>query len=100
MRRYRPRKLAAPVTVLHTPLSTTLGGRDLGWARHVTGPLRTRPIPGEHQYIFTEPAVHGLATALADELERLGYGSPAPAGGENLPCAPPGPAKPPGPPKL
>jgi amino acid adenylation domain-containing protein len=71
MRRYHPRALAAPVTVLHTPLSTTQGGADLGWARHVTGPLQTRPIPGEHQYIFTEPAVQALAAALAEELERL-----------------------------
>jgi len=72
MRRYHPQPLQAPVTVLHTPLSTTQAGADLGWARHVTGPLRTRPIPGEHQYIFTEPAVQELAAALADELERLG----------------------------
>ncbi|HME04993.1 MAG TPA: thioesterase domain-containing protein, partial [Solirubrobacteraceae bacterium] len=72
MRRYHPGTLPVPVTVLHTPLSTTQGGADLGWARHVTGRLSTRPIPGEHQYIFTEPAVQALAAALADELERLG----------------------------
>lgn len=72
MRRYHPGALAAAVTVLHTPLSTTQGGADLGWARHVTGRLSTRPIPGEHQYIFTEPAVKALAEALAEELEQLG----------------------------
>jgi thioesterase domain-containing protein/acyl carrier protein len=72
MRLYHPEPLAAPVTVLHTPLSTTQGGADLGWARHVTGRLSTRPIPGEHQFIFTEPAVQALAAALAEELEGLG----------------------------
>jgi amino acid adenylation domain-containing protein len=72
MRRYHPAALDAPVTVLHTPHSTTQGGADLGWARHVSGGLSTRPIPGDHQYIFTEPAVQSLAAALAEELERLG----------------------------
>jgi thioesterase domain-containing protein len=74
MRRYHPPKLAAPVTVLHTPLSTEqMGGPDLGWDRHVlAGSLATRPIPGEHQYIFTEPDVHALASAIADELDKLG----------------------------
>jgi amino acid adenylation domain-containing protein len=71
MRRYHPRKLSAPVTVLHTPFSTRLHRQDLGWRRHVAGTLTTRPIPGDHQLILTEPYVYPLASLLADELDQL-----------------------------
>lgn len=72
MRRYHPPKLDAPVTVLHTPLSARmLGSPALGWDRHVAGALATRPIPGDHQTIFSEPDVHALAAMLADELDAL-----------------------------
>lgn len=67
--RYRPAKLVAPVTVLHTA-QTFAGARDgtLGWDRHVDGPVATRRIPGDHVSIFKEPDVRGLAAAIADEL--------------------------------
>jgi amino acid adenylation domain-containing protein len=73
MRRYRPPKLAAPVTVLHTAFSTLIGGGpELGWDRHIAGPVATRSIPGDHQTIFREPDVHALASVIADELDKLG----------------------------
>jgi len=72
MRRYRPSRLAAPVTVLHTSRSEILmGGPQLGWNRHVAGPIGTRSIPGNHASVFTAPDVDDLATALADELNNL-----------------------------
>jgi thioesterase domain-containing protein len=71
--RYRPVRLAAPVTVLHTA-DTLAGARNgtLGWDRHVDGTITTRAIPGDHVSIFNEPDVHGLAAAIADELGALG----------------------------
>ena len=72
MRRYHPPKLAAPVTVLHTAFSSLVGGPELGWDRHVAGPVATRSIPGDHQSLFQEPDVHALAAVLADELDKLG----------------------------
>jgi thioesterase domain-containing protein len=72
MRRYRPRKLAAPVTVLHTTNSAIrMGSPALGWARHVSGPIATRPSPGDHLSILSAPDVHVLAAVLAEELGRL-----------------------------
>lgn len=72
MRRYRPAKLAAPVTVLHTAAAEKLmGGPALGWTGHVTGPLATRLIAGDHLSIFNAPDVHLLAAVLAEELGRL-----------------------------
>jgi amino acid adenylation domain-containing protein len=78
MRRYRPSKLAAPVTVLHTKHGERLmGSPALGWSRHVSGPLSTRLVAGDHLSIFNAPDVHVLAAALAEELGRLD-GAPAP----------------------
>ena len=71
MRRYRPPKLIAPVTVLQTVFTTQISGPGLGWDRHVSGAVATRPIPGDHETIFKEPNVHVLATVLADELDKL-----------------------------
>jgi amino acid adenylation domain-containing protein len=72
MRQYRPPKLAAPVTVLHTEESQTLmDGPELGWDRYVAGPVATRSIPGDHESIFRVPNVHALAAVLADELDKL-----------------------------
>jgi thioesterase domain-containing protein len=60
------------VTVLHTSRSEILmGGPQLGWNRHVAGPIGTRSIPGNHASVFTAPDVDDLATALADELNNL-----------------------------
>ncbi len=71
-RRYHPAKLAAPVTVVHTPpTQKESGGPELGWGRHVAGPIVTRSIPGEHLSMFREPDVHRLAAVIADELDRL-----------------------------
>jgi amino acid adenylation domain-containing protein len=75
-RRYRPRKLTAPVTVLHTALSQTLvGGPELGWNRHVVGQVATRSIPGDHLSIFNRSDVYALAVVLAGELDQLGNDS-------------------------
>jgi thioesterase domain-containing protein/acyl carrier protein len=76
-RRYRPPKLAAPVTVLHTPRSEILmGGAELGWGRYVAGPITTRTIPGTHASIFSAPEVNDLAAGLADELAKLDSAAP------------------------
>jgi amino acid adenylation domain-containing protein len=76
MRRYRPSRLAAPVTVLHTSYSeTVMGGPRLGWARHVNGPITTRPVSGTHESMFSAPAVQDLAVALAAELDKLEPGA-------------------------
>jgi thioesterase domain-containing protein len=76
-RRYRPPKLAAPVTVLHTPRSEILmGGAELGWGRYVAGPITTRTIPGTHASIFSAPEVNDLAAGLADELANLDSAAP------------------------
>ncbi|HEY2778363.1 MAG TPA: amino acid adenylation domain-containing protein [Gaiellaceae bacterium] len=71
--RYRPTKLASPVTVLYTA-ETLAGARNatLGWDRHVAGAIATRVIPGDHVSIFNEPDVRGLAAAIRDELDALG----------------------------
>jgi thioesterase domain-containing protein len=75
-RRYRPPKLAAPATVLHTALSQTLvGGPELGWNRHVVGQVATRSIPGDHLSIFNRSDVYALAVVLAGELDQLGNDS-------------------------
>jgi amino acid adenylation domain-containing protein len=72
-RRYRPaRKLSAPMSVLYTPHSAIrMGGPQLGWDRHATGPIRTRSVHGDHALMFSAPDVHDLAAALADELAEL-----------------------------
>lgn len=72
MRRYHPPKLAAPVTVLHTAFSSRIASPDLGWARHVAGPVTLRSVPGDHELLFSEPDVHALAAVIADELAKLG----------------------------
>jgi amino acid adenylation domain-containing protein len=92
MSRYRPPRLAAPVTVLYTALSETLMGRPgLGWHRHVAGPIATRSIPGDHVSILRDPHVHLLAAALADELDRCGHGeSGGMSTGSRSPRSPPG----------
>jgi thioesterase domain-containing protein/acyl carrier protein len=72
MRRYRPSQLDLPVTVLYTEFGETItAGTDLGWARHVTGSVTARSIPGDHWSMFTEPHVRELARALGDELDKL-----------------------------
>jgi amino acid adenylation domain-containing protein len=70
--RYRPARLAAPVTIFHTPATRAAGpNAALGWDRHVEGRVTARPIPGDHVSIFKEPDVHDLAAAIGDELRAL-----------------------------
>ena len=77
VRRYHPPRLAAPVMVMSTHDSEVqLGGRDLGWGRHVKGPLLTRRLPGDHETIFTEPDVLALAAALSDAFAALKRSQP------------------------
>jgi thioesterase domain-containing protein len=77
VRRYHPPRLAAPVMVMRTHDSEVqLGGRDLGWGRHVKGPLLTRRLPGDHETIFTEPDVLALAAALSDAFAALKRSQP------------------------
>jgi amino acid adenylation domain-containing protein len=72
MRRYHPPRLAAPVTVISTPLSELhMGSCELGWRRHVDGSLTTRRLPGGHNMIFAEPDVQALAAALSDAFAAL-----------------------------
>ena len=72
VRRYHPPTLTAPVTVMSTHESEVqLGGCDLGWSRHVGGPVRTCRLPGDHETIFTEPDVRALAAALSDAFTAL-----------------------------
>jgi amino acid adenylation domain-containing protein len=77
VRRYHPKRLAAPVMVMSTDhTALLLGARDLGWGRHVKGPVLTRRLPGVHEMIFNEPDVLALAQALGDAFAALDAGPP------------------------
>lgn len=76
LRRYVPRPYPGPLTLFwaeeHAP---GIGGPDdprLEWRRYAQGGITIRRLPGDHDHLLEEPAVAGLAAALADCLDGAG----------------------------
>jgi amino acid adenylation domain-containing protein len=69
--RYEPEPSDQPVTMLSgtpDPLLRSVG-LDLGWASTITGQIRTRRLPGDHDHLTAPENVGALAEALREAVQ-------------------------------
>jgi thioesterase domain-containing protein len=69
---YRPLRFRGPATVFQTGKTARFtGAADLGWGRHVDGPLEIVRVPGEHISMLLDPHIHVLAREIATRIDAL-----------------------------